>query len=286
MDAFWFVVRIAAAVYVGLSLFLFVMQSRYIYYPDKTLDMTPGDVGLKYDDLMLKTEDGESISAWYVPAATNSDSAVTLLDCHGNAGDMGDRVNSVLTFHNMGYNLMIFDYRGYGKSSGKPTEDGTYKDAMAAWNYLVHDRGMPTNRIVVFGRSLGGAVASWLARDVNPAALVLESVFTSAPDMAAMLYSFLPSRLLCRFKYDTVDNVRNVKCPVFVAHSGEDEMIPFEHGQKIFSAAGEPKAFFEMRGGHNAGGLDIHPEYQQILERFIDEHVGKNPGAEKPAEVR
>lgn len=274
MDVFWMVLRVAALAYIGLCLLLFFAQSKFLYFPGKTIDMTPADAGLQFEDLMLKTDDGETIAAWYIPAGSNPDKGITLLDCHGNAGDIGDRVNSILTFHKLGLNVLIFDYRGYGRSSGKPTEEGTYKDSLAAWKYLLEKRGVPENRIVVFGRSLGCAVASWLAREVDAKALVLESGFTSTADMAAKVYPYLPSRLLCRYNYNTLDNVRNVKCPVLIAHSTQDELIPFEQGRKLFEAAKEPKVFFEMRGGHNAGGLDIHPEYQELLKRFLGQHLG------------
>ncbi|MBA4389023.1 MAG: alpha/beta hydrolase [Verrucomicrobia bacterium] len=280
------VVRIVVAVYVGLCLLLFFAQSKYLYYPGRDIGQTPADAGMKFDDVVIRTEDGESIAAWYVPAASNAGSAVTLLDCHGNAGSIGDRVESVRTFHGMGLNVLIFDYRGYGKSTGRTTEEGTYKDAMAAWKYLVEQRGASTNRIVLFGRSLGGAVASWLAVQVRPRVLVIESSFSSVRDMAARIYPYLPVRLLCRFNYDNVDNVGKVRCAVLVAHSTEDDMIPYEHGRRIFAAANEPKLFVEMRGGHNAGGLDIHPDYQAALLRFIEQHAGPVAGKADAGEVR
>lgn len=263
------VLKIAAAAYAGIFVLVFCRQSKYLYYPDRDVSATPADEEMAYEDVSLRTQDGETINAWYVPASTNRETAPVLLDCHGNAGDIGDRVWSIQTFHKLGLNVMIFDYRGYGKSTGKPTEKGTYLDAMATWDYLTTQKGFATNRVIVFGRSLGGSVASWLTEQVNPGALVIESAFTSAPDMAHRVFPYLPSRLLCRFKYDTLAHVRKIHCPVLIAHSRDDETVPFEHGRRLFEAANEPKLFVEMRGDHNAGGLDADPEYQRILAEFV-----------------
>jgi fermentation-respiration switch protein FrsA (DUF1100 family) len=169
------------------------------------------------------------------------------------------------------------EYRGYGKSSGKPTEKGTYADAMAAWTYLTETRGTSADSIVVYGRSLGGAVAAWLAAQVRPAALAIDSTFTSAPDMAKRMFAYLP-RFICRFRYDTRAQLGNVACPVFVAHSRQDEMIPFEHGRLLFDAAPEPKTFLELNGGHNAGGLENSDSYQRALHAFVQRHVSGAAG--------
>lgn len=261
--------KIAAAAYIGVCLLVFLRQSSYVYYPDRTLDATPAYAGIQFEDLMLHTADGETINAWYVPAKLSNRLDLTVIDCHGNAGDIGDRVNTVAMFHNLGFDVLIFDYRGYGKSSGKPTEKGTYLDARAAWDYLTKIRKITPDRIVIFGRSLGGSIAAWLATQVRPRALVIESGFTSAPDMGRIMFPYLPVRLLCRIKYDTFTYIRSVKCPVIVAHSTEDEMIPFEHGRKLYNAAPEPKLFFELKGDHNAGGIDITPSFQQKLVSFV-----------------
>jgi len=266
--------RIAVAVYVGLAVLCFVRQSRYVYYPDRDVDMTPAAEDMAYANITLKTEDKETIAGWFVPAETGEHtSGLTVLFCHGNAGDIGDRIGSIRTFNSLGYNVLIFDYRGYGDSSGTPTEKGTYLDAMAAWKYLIGDRGIPAERIVLFGRSLGGAVATWLATEVDPGALVIESVFTSAPDMASRMFPLMPTRFVCRFKYDSVDRIGRVGCPVLIAHSRYDEMIPFKHGQRLFGAARDPKLFVEMSGGHNFGGLDADPRYQETLARFLTARV-------------
>lgn len=265
--------KIAAVAYVGLSLLVYFRQARYVYYPDRQITVTPDYYHLPYEDILLTTEDGQTIAAWFVPAP-DPDSA-TILFCHGNGGNISHRLDSIQTFLNMGFNVLIFDYRGYGNSSGKPSEKGTYLDAMAAWMHLTRDKEIRPERIIVFGRSLGGAVATKLATEVNPGALVIESTFTSAPDMAAKMFPFLPVRLVCRFKYDSLSRMKKIKCPILIAHSPEDEMIPAPHGQRLFEAANEPKLFVEMSGDHNTGGLDTNPEYQRTLKEFVQslQHV-------------
>jgi len=270
MEFLWSVARIGIAVYCGLCLLVLFRQSRYVYYPDKRVDTVPSQMGMAFEEVTLRSADGETLGAWYVPAASNATDDVTILFCHGNAGDIGDRVGSIRTFHDLGFNVMIFDYRGYGTSTGRPTEKGTYLDARAAWDHLVEDRGILPGRIAVFGRSLGGSVASCLAEQTAPGMLILESTFTSAPDMAARMFPFLPVRWLTRFRYDTVARMKNIKCPVMVAHSRQDEMIPFLHGRRIFEAANEPRKFVEFPGGHNDGGFDISPEYQRELLKFVE----------------
>ncbi|MFC1497255.1 alpha/beta hydrolase [Verrucomicrobiota bacterium] len=273
MEIFLSVLKIGTVAYLGLCLLVFLKQPGYVYYPDKDVGLTPEYLNLKYEDVRIKTEDGETIAGWFVSAPERDQkSACTVLFCHGNAGDIGDRPDSIMTFHKMGLNVLIFDYRGYGDSSGKPTEKGTYLDAKAVWEYLTKEKNIDGKKIVIFGRSLGGAIATWLAEQTEPGALVVESTFTSAPDMAKKMFWFLP-RFLCRFKYDSINRIADVGCPVLIAHSKDDDMIPFKHGQRLFKAAVEPKCFVEMRGSHNAGGLDADTEYQKIFQDFLEKHM-------------
>ena len=268
----WSVGRIALVSYVGLALFLYFRQSRYVFYPAKGGGLTPATAGLVYEDVSVKTTDGETIHGWFIPAETNT--AGTLLFCHGNAGNIWNRIDAIWLFHELGLNVCIFDYRGYGKSTGGPSEEGTYLDAAAVWDWLVQQRGIEPRRIVLFGESLGGAVAAWLAEKKSPGALVLESSFTSLPDMAARLYPFLPVRWLCRFRYNTLERISRIACPVLVAHSRQDEMIPFSHGQRLYAAAREPKAFLEMKGSHNSGRDETGSAYSIAVRGFLEKHLG------------
>ncbi|MCK4602008.1 MAG: alpha/beta hydrolase, partial [Phycisphaerae bacterium] len=204
----------------------------------------------------------------------------TVLFCHGNGGNISHRLTTINMLHEMGLDVFLFDYRGYGRSEGAPSEAGTYLDAEAAWRYLTEQRALEAGRIVIHGRSLGGSIAAYLARDREPAALVVEQTPSSIPEIAADLYPFFPRALvrwLSRFDYNTLDYVKAVKCPVLVIHSRDDEMIPFSHGRRIFEAAGEPKEFIELRGRHNDAFAVSEEIYRKRLGQFISEHVGRPP---------
>ena len=294
------IIRIGVAVYIGLCLVVFFRQSGYVYYPDRLVGLTPAYFNLAFEEVSFRTQDGETIAAWFIPVSggAGDNPGRTVLFCHGNGGDIGDRLDSIKTFHDLGLNMLIFDYRGYGDSTGKPTEKGTYLDALAAWQYLTDVKSILPADIMIFGESLGGVVAAWLAGEIPPApppradlpsaespvggqgkpgALVIESTFTSAPDMASKMFPYLPIRFLCRFKYDTLSLAGKIGCPVLIAHSRDDEMIPYEHGKRLFEAAPEPKRFVEMRGSHNSGGLNADRDYQKILAEFLDKYLGKPP---------
>ncbi|MEX2525472.1 MAG: alpha/beta hydrolase [Gammaproteobacteria bacterium] len=256
--------------WLGLSLLLYVFQDRFVYYPFKSLAFTPDRIGLEYEEVYLETEDGEQLHAWFIPAE-NADT--TLLFFHGNAGNISHRLDSIRIFHEMGMNVFIFDYRGYGKSSGRPSEEGTYRDARAAWEYLTGNRGIPPDRIVLFGRSLGAAVAAWLARQTAPAALILESAFTSVRAMGKKLYPYLPVGLLTRIRYPTLDYIRDTATPILVIHSREDEIIPFEFGQQLHAAADGRSELLSIKGGHNDGFLVSGDHYRRGIADFIHKHV-------------
>ncbi|NIV18470.1 MAG: alpha/beta fold hydrolase [Woeseiaceae bacterium] len=240
--------------------------------PGRALEATPRDMGFDFDDVRLETADGVSLHGWYVHVP---ESRGTVLFLHGNAGNISHRLDSIAIFRDLGFDVFIIDYRGYGQSEGKPSEEGTYRDAEAAWQYLVDERSDDPARIVIFGRSIGGGVAAWLAARHRAAALILESSFTSAIDMAAHLYPFMPVRLISRLKYPVVDYVAGVECPVLIVHSRDDEIIPFFMGKALYEAAPTPKTFLELRGDHNMGFLLSLDRYREGLETFITDHVEK-----------
>jgi len=260
------IILLVAGIYVLLSAVLFFAQSSFVYQPGKTIAVTPRDAGFDYEDINYMTTDGAKISAWFIPA---KDPKGVVLFCHGNAGNISHRVDTIDIFYQLGLSTLIFDYRGYGRSGGKPTETGTYLDAEGAWNYLLREKGLKPGEIIIAGRSLGGSVASRLAAGKNPRALIIESSFTSVPDLGARIYPYLPVRLLCRFGYNTTVFVKNVKCPVLVIHSPDDEMIPFEHGMQIFAAANDPKTFLRIRGSHNEGFMASREQYTRALKEFL-----------------
>lgn len=203
---------VGAAAYAGLALYLYAFQARYVYYPD------------------LPTRQVTATPA-----------------------DIGLAFEAVRieVFHRLGLNVFIIDYRGYGTSTGRPGEEGTYRDALAAWTYLTQRKRLTPERIVLFGESLGGSIAAWLAARHAPAGLVLYASFTSVPDMARALYPMFPATWLARYRYDTRTALGSVTSPVLIMHSPEDEIVPFSHAQALLASARGPKRLVALRGGHN-----------------------------------
>jgi fermentation-respiration switch protein FrsA (DUF1100 family) len=272
------VVKIAIVlvlVYAALAGCIFLAQERLVYFPHAAREhaVTPAAHGLPYEDVAIRTEDGETLHAWWVPAANPRG---TVLHFHGNAGNISHRIDYARMFRGLGYNTLLVDYRGYGRSTGSPSESGTYQDATASRGWLTETRGLRDRDIVVFGESLGGAVACWLAARHAPRALVLASTFTSVPDLGSEVYAFLPVRLMSRIHYNTRECVSRVDAPVLVVHSRADDIIPYAHGERIYAAAREPKAFLELAGGHNTGFVFMRPEWVKALGAFL-ETAARNP---------
>jgi fermentation-respiration switch protein FrsA (DUF1100 family) len=258
----------AYAVFAGL---LYFYQGSFVYYPERQLVATPEQFGLRYESVSFNAQDGIALSGWYVPA---QDERAVLLFFHGNAGNISHRMLSLQVFNRLRLSTLIFDYRGYGHSAGRPDETGTYRDAEAAWRFLVEQRGIPPSRIIIFGRSLGAAIATYIASRHTPRALIVESAFTSVPDLAARFYPFMPVRWLTRFHYTTKDYLARVSCPVLVVHSREDDIVPVEHGYALFEAAQAPKDFFQINGSHNDALLVTGQRYANGLDRFLVNMVG------------
>jgi len=272
MIAVWITVAIIV-IYVLIGLYLFLFQSQFIYFPKfpkRMVTETPGSIGLTYKKILLQVEKGERISGWFV---TGENSRGVVLFCHGNAGNIGHRLEFIRIFAELGLDVLIFDYRGYGESEGKPSESNTYEDAETAWRYLVNERHIDPEKIIVFGRSLGGGIATWVASRFSPGMLILESTFTSLPDVAAPRFPYMPIRLIMRIKYPTSEHLGNVKCPVLIIHSRDDEEIPFTHGEKLYETAADPKEFLEIIGTHNEGYKDSSPSYEEGLDRFITRYL-------------
>jgi hypothetical protein len=266
-------IAIATGCYVLLGVLLYFMQERMVFLaslPGRELEATPRHAGFDYVDVNLETSDGLSLHGWYVFAHNPRG---TVLFLHGNAGNISHRLDSIAIFHELGLDTLIIDYRGYGQSEGKPSEEGTYRDAEAAWQYLVTQLGKDPERIIMFGRSIGGGVAAWLATRHKAAALIVESSFTSAVEMAAHLYPFMPVRLISRLQYPVADYVARAECPVLIVHSRDDEIIPFAMGKALYEAAPAPKAFIELAGDHNNGFLLSRDHYREGLAKFIADHL-------------
>ena len=257
---------ILVSVWVLLSLLLYINQPKYVYFPYRELVATPQDAGLTYDEVHLTTADDIGIHGWFVP---HEQPRATLLFLHGNGGNISHRLEKLAMYHQLGLAVFIIDYRGYGLSTGTPSEEGTYQDAEAAWSYLTRDRGITDQNIIFYGESLGGAVAAWLAARHQPGAVILESSFTSIIDMGRHYYPYLPIRWISRFKYPTLDLIKQVHVPLLIIHSPTDDIVPYTQGQKLFEAANGPKSFLEITGDHNNGFLESNGLYVNGIDKFI-----------------
>ncbi len=251
--------------YIAIVLLLYLMQSNMIFIPDRHLVENPSAFGMQWEDAWMETSDGKEIHGWYIPAE-NSEQIVLL--SHGNAGNISHRLTFIEMLHKNEISAFIYDYRGYGKSEGSPSEQGLYRDIRAAWEYLVGEKAYRESDIYLLGRSLGGPVSSHLAQEVNPGGLILESTFTSARDVASDIYPFVPSSLV-RFKFATIEHLENIDVPVLIMHSRGDHIINYRHGERLFDGASEPREFIELQGGHNDNFMVSEEIYTRALLRFL-----------------
>jgi uncharacterized protein len=239
-----------------------------VYYPDRVVTATGAELGRPFEDVTFKANDGVALNGWFFPA--NTDSArrhLAVLLCHGNAGNIGDRLDLCGALLATGVNVFLFDYRGYGRSQGWPSEEGTYRDAQAAHEWL-RQKGFAGANIIAFGESLGGAVAAELALRETLAGLVLQSTFTSIPDMGAEIYPWLPVRWLASIRYDTRSKLPRIRVPLLVMHSATDGLVGIHHGKANLAAANEPKLFWELRGDHNSL-MDDPKHFATGMEKFL-----------------
>lgn len=255
--------RIAAVSYAGLFLFLLFFQSLFLYRPTRELNETPRNLGLAYEDVWFDSP-GARLNGWYVPAKPGSP---TVLFCHSNYANLSQYVSTIWIMNGLGFNVFIFDYRGYGRSTGEPSEAGTYDDASAALAWLL--KSHPPAALIIWGRSLGGAHAARLAVEHPPRALVIESAFSSFPAVAHDFFPYIPVSLIARYSYPTADDAARVKCPTLVIHSPDDEVVDFRHGRIIYDRLNSPKQFLQISGNHNDGFLATGLSYEQGLKKFF-----------------
>ncbi len=269
----------------SILIILFIMifpkfiEKGLIFHPGKSNDTaTPDIYGIQYDDVIFQTEDGLNLNGWFIPGKKPSpDSDLhTLLWFHGNAGNINRRLDNIkMIYDRVPVNVFIIDYRQYGKSEGKVSEKGTYLDARAALAYLHSRKEINQEKIIFFGRSLGSAVAVELALKEKCRALILETPFTSIKEMGEKLYPFLPVSLLLRTKYDSLAKIENIKVPILIMHGDKDELVPIEHGRKLYEAANEPKEFYTIPGaGHNDTHIVGGEEYFDVIKNFVNKLEG------------
>jgi hypothetical protein len=243
----------AVLVYLGLLVLLRLFESNLIYFPgnQRVLIPPPSSLGLPVERVEIPTEDGVRLVGWAIPAQSDS-SGLWLLICHGNAGNLSefDRPLHYARLRQLGLGLLVFDYRGYGESDGTPSEQGLYRDADAAYRFLREIRGVPADGIVVFGHSLGSAVAINLVSRQPVAGLIVEGALTSATDRGREIYPFIPIRWIARSRFSSIDKISGITVPKLFLHAAGDEVIPHAHGRRLFDAAQDPKTFVELQGGH------------------------------------
>ena len=282
--------RISLAVVIGATLFLMIFEKSLIYYPARGLDAAPDDAGLKAEDVTLDVESGVKVHGWFIRASAEPSRAVFLFS-HGNAGNIADRLDRVRAWRSLNADFLLYDYRGYGRSTGEPDEEGTYRDARAAYDYLTKTRGIDPSRIILAGESLGCAVTVQLATEKKAAGVFLEAPFASIPDMAAAIYPFLPARTFVRTRYDNLDKIAKIGKPLLLVQGTADEVIPPSQGQRVFDAAIAPKEMMRIAGAHHNDVYPIGGEaYVGKLSEFLDRVIPSLPPAAKtipfPAEVR
>ena len=264
------ILTITLGVYIGFLLLIFVFQTRLIFFPAKDLALTPDKFQWEYEDVVRELPGGETTHGWFIP--TPNESRGTVLFSHGNAGNIADRMDSIDIFRELGFDTLIYDYGGFGQSSGSPSEQRCYQDIRAMWDYLVETRGIKPTSIILFGRSLGGGVTSQLATEVSPALVVLESTFSSIPDMAHHQFPIFPTNLLVSHRFDNLSKVPQFSVPSLHIHSPEDSLIPYSHGRKLYESAPGPKSFLELEGDHNEGYWLIGARYTKEMDAFFVEH--------------
>jgi len=243
------------------------IERHSIFFPMKEMGVSPTDISLAYENVYFTTKDGNKLNGWFIPS---EGSRRTVIFCHGNAGNISHRLEKIAILHDLGLNMFIFDYRGYGKSKGTPTEQGLYNDAQAAYEYVRQNRGIPDNDIIVYGESIGGAVAIDLAKDVDFRALITEDAFTSIKDMAKIAYPFLP-HFIFSSRFDSLQKIKDIKTQKLIIHSIDDEIVPYRLGEKLFEQAAPPKKMLKLRGGHNTAFLDSKTKYIEGLREFVSE---------------
>ncbi len=272
MGVSWFRVRwqflaMLLAAYLVLMVTMMFLEESLLFvpvpYPAGESWQPPG---LSFEDAWFDSADGTRLHGWYVP---HEDPRAVVLFCHGNAGNVTHRTDTLRTLHEgVGVAVLCFDYRGYGRSQGSPNEQGMYADARAARAWLAKRAGVAEGEIVLMGRSLGGAVAVELAAGDEAKGLVLENTFSSVPDVAASFYPWLPVRLLIRNRFDAASKIQKYHGPLLQSHSEADEIVGYAHGRKLFEAANEPKQFITLHGvGHNAPQTRAY--YEELI-RFLD----------------
>ncbi len=258
-----YILAVLGVIYVYIK----YMEARGIFYPEKQLRFTPKDINAPFNDIYIKTQDHITLNGWFVPC---DNSKYTLIFLHGNAGNIGNRLDKIKLLRQVKCDIFIIDYRGYGHSQGQPDESGLYYDAKAAYEYLINTRGIAPNRIILYGESLGAAIAIDLAVKSEIKAIILEGAFSSGKDMAKIIFPFLPGCIFAD-KFNSLKKINSIKTAKLFIHAKEDEIVPIYLAKKLFCLAPEPKIFTELNGSHNKAFLSAENKYLLAIESFIND---------------
>lgn len=264
-------VLIAAVVgYVCLCVLVYALQTKVIFPGGQMSERTPSmpPFKWKYEDVLLDVGT-EKTNAWFMPV---ENARGVVLFSHGNSGALSNWLDAIIPFRDLGFSVLLYDYGGYGKSTGRASEQRCYADIRAMWKYLTETRGIAPDKILLFGRSLGGGVTAQLASEVKPGAVILESTFTSIGNLAREKFPMLPMQLLIWNRFDSSSKMARIHAPVMVVHSVDDTLIPYRFGRALFDHANEPKRFLEIRGDHNDGVIVSEEIYRKGLEDFTAEY--------------
>jgi uncharacterized protein len=262
--------------YLAVAVVFAARQDMLFFKPRRVLAASPADAGLAFEDLALTTDDGVSLHAWWVPGPPTPSPQqpgrmFTLLYLHGANTNLGDRVDTLRCWHELGFDILALDYRGYGRSGGRPSEAGLARDAEAAWHWLTGRRGLSPGRILIAAESMGVSLALMLAVRRGPVGLVLEGGFTRAADVAARRYWWLPVRQLIRLQLAAEDLIGAVRCPKLLVHSVDDLTVPITLGRRLEQLAAPPCRFLKVRGAHARACIEGGPRYRDGLQRWLEE---------------
>lgn len=279
MKFLWSLVALVVAGYTAAATYVKLNETDLVYHPgERQIQQPDSTLGITPRIVRFSSADGTSLVGWVIYASgADSATGTWLLDCHGNAGNISSygRPRWASWMRAQGMNVFQFDYRGFGESAGRPFEKGLYQDAEAAYAYLSDSLGVPPNRIVIYGHSLGSGVATHLANRVQAAGLILEGAFTAAADRGQELYPWLPVRLLSSNDFDSIGRIKGVTMPKLFIHATDDEIIPYSHGERLFAAAEPPKSFLTVTGGHEHAFETERERYYSAVRAFADTVTGR-----------